>query len=377
MNLPALDSLRGMLAVYVLLGHCRWLLWTGHASWMAQPHDTWAVPLVYGSGLLRYGREAVIVFFVLSGFFIHLRNAEAARSGAFPPQATARYLARRAHRLLPPYYFALFVTLACDVLGHAWFPRLYDAASGDALLDTTFARSGYGWQSIGPALWLLPSSLGFHFGSNGPLWSLAYEVIYYLAYPVWYSTRRRIGIAAFALVPALWMAAAWWSGSTFLQSVAAYYPAWLTGALLAEHAGALRLPSALRWGLLVPGAAGVWLHFGAASLVVTGAAAVLFGSAAVLLAVTSQPVWRYPRWQAAWQYLGVRSYTIYVVHFPFIALLSAAWLQLYGTRPTHGGVAILGAGTAIIFGCVCFQLCERHFLHRSIDSGTPRLSAAS
>jgi hypothetical protein len=40
-QLRALDMLRGALAVYVLAGHCRWLLWAGHGVWMAAPHSRW------------------------------------------------------------------------------------------------------------------------------------------------------------------------------------------------------------------------------------------------------------------------------------------------------------------------------------------------
>ena len=124
-NLRSLNMLRVALAVSVLLGHCRWLLWAGHSHWMG----------------------------------------------------------RRLHRLGAAYAFALLVTIACDLAGRAWFPTLYAAATGDVLLDGVFSRTGYSWASVAPALVILPSSLGFDFGTNGPLWSLAYEVVYYALYP--------------------------------------------------------------------------------------------------------------------------------------------------------------------------------------------------
>lgn len=36
------------------------------------PHSVWLEPLVFASALLRYGTEAVMIFFVVSGFVIHL-----------------------------------------------------------------------------------------------------------------------------------------------------------------------------------------------------------------------------------------------------------------------------------------------------------------
>jgi peptidoglycan/LPS O-acetylase OafA/YrhL len=97
LNLRTLDMLRGMLAVYVLLGHCRWLLWAGHSAWMAAPHAAWLVPITFASASVRYGREAVMVFFVLSGFFIHLRFAQ--RTSEQPALPAGEFYRRRAHRL--------------------------------------------------------------------------------------------------------------------------------------------------------------------------------------------------------------------------------------------------------------------------------------
>lgn len=39
LNLRSLDVLRGVLAVYVLLGHCRWLLWIGNSEWNKITHS--------------------------------------------------------------------------------------------------------------------------------------------------------------------------------------------------------------------------------------------------------------------------------------------------------------------------------------------------
>jgi peptidoglycan/LPS O-acetylase OafA/YrhL len=363
-NVRNLDALRGFLAVYVLLGHVRWLLWVGHAQWMQQPHELWAVPLVYLSALFRFGREAVMVFFVLSGFFIHLRNASRTIGEQWPSHSTLEYFGRRAHRLLPPYYFALIVTLICDAIGRSFFPTLYAAMTGDALLDQTFRVSGYQWQSVAPALWLQPSSLGFNFGSNGPLWSLAFEAIYYLLYPVWYAIRRRSAWLAFGVVPLLCVAAAQLPGAPFLAIVFAFYPAWLAGAFLAERLPRLHSSRGLVAAAAAAVLAGAVIHLTLPLVIASAIAAVLYGSGAVAaFALASSR-----RWTLALEYVGMRSYTIYVVHFPFLVLISAWWIETYRTRPSHGWLALAVAPLAIGFGCVCFEMCERHFLHRPVTS---------
>jgi len=61
-NLRSLDVLRGLVATYVLLGHARWLLWTGHAAWIKLQHSLAANVLAYASVTVRYGHEAVMIF---------------------------------------------------------------------------------------------------------------------------------------------------------------------------------------------------------------------------------------------------------------------------------------------------------------------------
>lgn len=362
-----LDALRGLLAVYVAIGHCRWLLWSGHSVWLAAPHQSWEAIPAYASAAFRYGREAVMVFFVLSGFFIHY---QAARVDGRTASASTFYR-RRWHRLAPPYFFALAVTVALDAIGRGWWPALYRAQTGDALLDDTFARGGYSTASIAPALLLLPSSLGRDFGSNGPLWSLAYEAVYYAVYPLWLWVRRRHRMAAFVGIPLLCVAVPLLPLSGFPESVAVHYPIWLAGALIAERFAMAGPTSRDVWIGAVLFIAGALLHVGAVgSLYPTLIAAVLFGCGAVLLfAAASIP----KTIAGAAEFLGLRSYTIYIVHFPLLALISAWVIQSYGGRPFHGWLAVAGAVACVSFGCLCFELCERYFLHTRYrdDSAAP------
>jgi len=366
-NFQNLDALRGLLAVYVAIGHCRWLLWAGHANWLATPHEPWEAVPAYASAVFRYGREAVMVFFVLSGFFIHYH---AARPGGKPIAAPAFYR-RRWHRLAPPYFFALAVTAILDATGRMWWPMLYHAQTGDALLDQTFAAGGYSAASVAPALVLLPTSLGRDFGSNGPLWSLAYEAVYYAAYPLWWWLRQRSALVAFAGIPLLCSAVPLLPFDGFAASVASHYPIWLAGALIAERFAKAGTSLGEVWWGIVMFVAGAVLHVsGGGRLLPALVAPLLFGCGAVMLfAAASFPA----RLTGAAEYLGLRSYTIYIVHFPLLALVSAWVIQSYGGRPLHGWLALAGVVVCVSFGCLCFEICERHFLHARYrdDSAAP------
>ena len=352
--------LRGVLAIYVLAGHCRWLLWAGHSAWMAAPHSRWQEPIAYASAAFRYGREAVMVFFVLSGFFIHLRFAQTdgSRDGG-----AANFYQRRAHRLGAPYLFALAVTVVIDLLGRSLWPTLYLAATGDALTDSIFSRTGYGWRSVAPAMVVLPSSLGYDFGTNGPLWSLAYEVVYYAIYPVWLMLRRSSVVLAYAAVPIACLLLVLLP-LPFAGIVLLYYPVWLTGAALAEvmTAGRVRVPMIAAAVLFI---AGFGLHVWGRLTLLPSVPAMIYGAAAVALCASMSA--RSIRFAPVrlFEYLGVRSYSIYIVHFPIVALMSAALFATSG-RPLHGWFAIIGAVIAAGFGCLCFEICERHFVHHRV-----------
>jgi peptidoglycan/LPS O-acetylase OafA/YrhL len=328
---------------------------------MAAPHRRWLEPMVFASATVRYGHEAVMVFFVLSGFFIHLRAASTSISR---PLSAAAFYRRRTHRIVVPYLFSLGVTMALDMAGRMVWPPLYSASTGDPLIDAVFTHSGYSWRSVAPALVMLPTSLGYMFGSNGPLWSLAYEVVYYAAYPAWLALRRFSIVAAYAVVPMASVAFAWAPMPPFPSSVLEYYPVWLAGAALAEimSAGGGRLPTVALSALF---GAGFGLHISGLAELMPEVPAVIYGTAAVMAFATLRESAAH-RWPVrALEFVGARSYSIYIVHFPFVMLISAA-LFAQGGRPLHGWMAIGGAMAAVAFGCLCYSICERHFIHHRV-----------
>lgn len=368
-NLRALDSLRGLLAVYVVAGHARWLLWTGHSEWSAAVHPGWQNLLAHTSAFFRYGHEAVMGFFVLSGFFIHLRAAQMLGEGATPSLDVPSYAKRRAHRLLPPYALALVVTVLLDGIGRSYWPALYTASVGDELLKSSFSRMGYSPESLLPAFVVLPFSQGQHFGSNGPLWSLGYEAVYYALYPLWFLLRCRLGLLAYGMLP-LCMIAGCTVMSGWAALVTAHYAIWLAGAALAEW---LTGPKAVKktWMPIVFFLAALTafgLHHlpSTKSLLPALSLAVIYGTGLVGGFALLWPSLSQCNPMRILEFCGVRSYTLYIVHFPLLALISAWTFHVNGARPFSGWLALSGFGAALALGCFCFHLCERRFLHERI-----------
>ena len=365
MKLRNLDMLRACLALMVLIGHARWLLWMPWHEWKTLPHAAYEWALATGFSVFRFGAQAVTVFFALSGFFIHLK---AATPGMGMDFSTAEYLKRRARRILPPYYAALILTLLLDAAGRHYFPAVYTSTTGDALIDDSFLRSGYSMQSVVPALLAQPALLGVHFGTNHPLWSIRNEVFYYALYPLfmlaWVRSRWMAYGAGFTLSLSCWI----WPFAGSWAGILAGYPFWLTGALLAEFLSVrrhLRRQRLWFWCMLTLSAGSLcltdsplakslpWLNLPLGMLLGASTIATFEALPARLLQTHAG---RLLEW------LGLRSYSLYIFHFPVLALLSSALFHSIGSRPTHGWLAAGGTLLALLVGLLGFHLVERRFL---------------
>lgn len=142
----ALEALRGVAALLVVLSHG---LTDG-----PKPDSTYVL-----TGFEQYqapGHLGVIVFFFLSGYVIGLSNPTPITTAA----ARKQYLHKRFVRLYPLYLVALLIT----VLVAAWYHEYYSLGTLGAYL-----------------LFLQGLAVRAPF-YNPPIWSLSYEVLYYLLF---------------------------------------------------------------------------------------------------------------------------------------------------------------------------------------------------
>jgi peptidoglycan/LPS O-acetylase OafA/YrhL len=180
-RLRALDGLRGVLALYILLGHT--------APFLRLPPACGGV-----AAALSHGRGAVELFFVLSGMVI-LRSlgAGSARVNAGP------FLAARAGRLLPVYALALALAVVALSCGNpfAAMPYLLGSAAARDIAETVWPRPWLAHLAAHMTLTqgALPPALlpDAEFTILGPAWSLSTEWQFYLGHarhPPW---RRSAG----------------------------------------------------------------------------------------------------------------------------------------------------------------------------------------
>ena len=113
--------------------------------------------------------EAVMFFFFISGWSIRLSVEKIAARDA--ERLWTTYFVHRARRILPTYLLALgWSYLLASFIGRTGSDMSPETLVGNLLFMQTPATS--------KAAWFVP------FGGNGPLWSLSYEVWFYLSLPL-------------------------------------------------------------------------------------------------------------------------------------------------------------------------------------------------
>lgn len=195
-----LEALRGVAALVVVVRHA--VLFAPKLLPGFALHGPWAY--------LPPGHLSVLVFFTLSGFVIGLSNPQ--------PLATSgqvgQYLAKRFIRLYPIYLLSLAITVAVAGLAYQhWYP------AGVLAYHAAFLQV-----AAGPV-----------FAENLALWSLDYEVGYYLLFVGLSGLRLRPGwVLGAALVLGVATSLAPRGLSPALASYAYGMALWLAGLVLAR-----------------------------------------------------------------------------------------------------------------------------------------------
>ena len=190
-----LDVARFIAAMIVFLGHAGGRAFTGGLLW----------PL--GS----YLQEAVIIFFVISGFVIaHVMHGR--------EKTVREYLGARSARLYSVVLPALVITAVCDAIGLYLNASFYYNGSWGYPSDGTLVRYTLTALLLNE-FWVFGGDM--EPGINVPFWSLSFEAAYYLmaAIAVFADGWRRIALLAVLALMAG-------------PSIIALAPVWLLGAWL-------------------------------------------------------------------------------------------------------------------------------------------------
>jgi peptidoglycan/LPS O-acetylase OafA/YrhL len=361
-RLAGLDGIRGLAALYVVLNHIFERAFPGY------PVDR----APFWAGWLIYGRFAVVVFIVLSGFSLALSPA---RHG-WRLDGVWRFAGRRARRILPAYLGALAFSLAL-----AW---LVVPQPGQGAPD---ARSVVVNGLLVQNLVAAPSP-------NRSFWSMAVEAQLYVAFPLLLLLVRRAGAVVMVAVVTLAVATVGLAGphDAWLHTLVVQSPPELAAlfALGIAAAGLVTAGGARRtwpWAWLALAAAApvlstisvrgsrwtlapthlLWVDLALGPAVACLLAALAGGRPAVLLRLLdSRPL----------RTLGLSSYSLYLLHGPIVV---AVYDRIVRARFHHGAVAFLVTVLLVVpvttaFARAFAAVLERPFLRRGGGAGLRRPS---
>lgn len=294
-------------------------------------------------GPLGWGREAVAVFFVLSGFVISY-------VGKVSEKEWRVYLVARLARIMPVALLAIAVIFIADSIGAYVNASYYDVINTGFFIPVSL-EGALAYATFTNQLWFAHAV----FGSGEPYWSLGFEVQYYVFFGIFAFSPRRVRLPLLCL----WAAVA---GPKILM----YMPIWLMGWLAMKYVTE-RSPFQRRISITMiiisavlffslkffgdraatnmyetwplPQEAINFLYFN-----LIGIAVVLHLLGAASLLRSAPPL--FARTGATIKWMAGGSFTLYLIHQPLILIFSAF------LHPVENHIPM-----AVILFFACFALC--------------------
>jgi peptidoglycan/LPS O-acetylase OafA/YrhL len=359
-RLAGLDGVRGLAALFVVVHHIFLRAFPGYPVDHAPFWAAWFI----------YGRFAVVVFIVLSGFSLALSPA---RHG-WRLDSVSRFASRRARRILPAYWAALLFSLAV-----AW---LVVPPPGEAAPDM---------KSVLVNGLLLQNLIGAP-SPNRSFWSLAVEAQLYVALPLLLLLVRRRGAVVMVAAVTLLVAAVGLVGPYashlevfVIQSPPDLAALFAVGVLAAGIVAASATRRSWPWPWLALAAAApvlatiwwqgsvwtldrlFWVDLALGPAVACLLAGLATGHPAGLLRfLDTRPV----------RGLGAASYSLYLTHGPIVVVV---YEELVAGRVRQGVPAFavtlaVAVSLAIAFAWMFAALFERPFLRRASPARVPAAS---
>lgn len=354
----SLDLMRAIAACAVMFGHLRAFFFVDFQHLAAK---TWYFKGLYF--LTGFGHQAVMVFFVLSGFLI---SATAIRAHVTGQWSWRDYAINRATRLYVVLIPGLLLGLLWDFLGSrlsgglGFYSHPIRDFGSAVPLEHLSASAFFG------NLFFLQTILCPTFGSNGPLWSLANEFWYYVLFPValgavlaWVG--KRVGPALG--LTCLAVCVSWFIGLGIFMG----FLIWLAGCALVFFYSKTRIHSKMWFAFsllcsltLLCASLYIAREFGTNPLISDLSVGFAF---AIFLYVALQSSFgeNSPRYLAMARDFAGFSYSLYVLHFPFLFLLRTRFVPPERWQPTpfhllQGGIA---GATCLVFAWFVSLFTER------------------
>ena len=325
-HLESIDFLRGYAALCVMIHHI--------SEGLAFSSKNPAIQSI--NHVMSYGALGVPLFFVISGFCIHRRKAEQIFKGVDEAVSFKKYWIRRFYRLYPSY---LVVCLLSAIL-----LLIAKMAGVSSVTIDTYPGNPYLFLMLDLVTHLLMvhcffSMFDYGLG-NGPLWTLAREEQYYLIYFPLLQIRKRLTIWTCLILSLVASYVVVDMGNSIksenlhlakllVSSSLAYWPQWILGMLSVEMVVGLHRfkKNVYRFKLALPVClilTVVQTEFGATDAffrnLILGLLAFLFITSMAKFELEGR--WPQNTFTHIGRVLGRYSYSLYLVHYPIVIILS-------------------------------------------------------
>lgn len=330
-RMPWVDALKGMACLSIVLHH---LAFYGPMSDTAYPLAPDIIDLLY-----EYGRMAVQVFFVISGFLL---AAKFAPRGASLVDHPLHAIGRRYVRLVTPYFVALLLAVACAALARLWLDHDSIPAAPDfsqVLAHVFLLQDLLNQDALSAGVWYVAIDLQLFALAIALLWIARYAGARHAALRLLGPCLIALGVLASLFIFNL---DAGWSDTALY-----FFGAYGLGALAYWVS---QRPHGLLWlallGSLVIGA--LLVNF-RARILVAGCVMLTLG---VVRQYDGFARFSIPHWMTG---LGRISYSIFLIHFPLCMLVNAAFFHFFpqNALANFAGMAVALcvsiAGGALLF----------------------------
>lgn len=359
-NLRNLHIIRGLAALYVALGHAKVVFWVGGREYIDKfPRSEWGIIdyLLFALDLFSSSaQEFVIVFFVLSGFFI-------AYSFDKNNWSWKGFYANRALRIYPPYIASAIFAVAVIFFINYYNNYLFTAET-PRLINRRLVASYHELDIIMGLKSILFIPQKDYIACNFAYWSLLYEGIFYLLIPLiikrknWAFIGMVISYAAGLFIAVednqFLMVFLFKYGFHFILGVCLYD-------FIKNNLDKMRLPNKWLCHLFLVGLTGSVIIFGILEKKpVSNTLAALLAAAAMIILL------KYPvnkgRIFNALTTLGDISFSLYIFHLPFYFLCYAILSKVTGQYIFHSRIYWLFIPPVLVFAYVMYVLVEKKSL---------------
>jgi peptidoglycan/LPS O-acetylase OafA/YrhL len=372
LHLAHVEGLRALAALVVFVNHAYAQTWSGG---LKEPALAVFVPFKYS---MIAGHLAVSVFIVISGFCLTLPVVD---GGDRLRGGMRRFFERRARRILPPYYGALFLSLGLiftiigKPTGTLWDEPIqtdWRAVVAHLLLVQDFFRTGL---------------------INYVFWSIAVEWQLYFLFPLLVWASRRYGILRVATAALIvGYAVRFGFDGTRIARANPHYLGLFSLGMLAAYVVRSPRPEFVRARAL-----GVWPWLVGGSLALVSVLSVVWGVTVGesrfhlldfpvgVMAMTTLVHTTLSRDHLLSRFLSFRplvfigtfSYSVYLVHAPLLQIIWQYALRPLGVGESAMFVAFLTVGLVLVlaFAYGFFRVCEEPFMGTSARDARRRESA--